>query len=255
MSDSPPPARPEGRPEGRRDRRAEGGGPTARPDRRSARERAGDHAAIDRLADELVPALIAKLGSTNLGEIEVREGDWRLRLRRPTIGSVNYGRRATDGASRAQPGHAGHAHAPGVLEGHRPARGGTIGAGGTAGVGGNGTDAPGLAAVGPGRTAEGGPEPGDADRSFATSPAVGVFQPATAVSAGTRVRAGDRLGVVDMLGVPHEVVAPMDGVIGASLVEAGHAVEYGQELIRIELAGGRESGGEGSRQAGREDGA
>jgi biotin carboxyl carrier protein len=75
------------------------------------------------------------------------------------------------------------------------------------------------------------------------------------VSAGTRVRAGDRLGVVDMLGVPHEVVAPMDGVIGASLVEAGHAVEYGQELIRIELAAGRESGGEGSRQAGREDGA
>jgi len=250
VSDSPPPARPEGRPE----RRAEGGGPTARPDRRSARERAGDHAAIDRLADELVPALIAKLGSTNLGEIEVREGDWRLRLRRPAAaGTVNHGRRATDRASRAQPGHEGHGHAPGVLEGHRTARGGTVG------TGGNGSDAPGLAAMGPGRTAEAPSEPGDADRSFATSPAVGVFQPAAALSSGARVRAGDRLGVVDMLGVPHEVVAPVDGVIGTSLVEAGHAVEYGQELIRIELAAGRESGGgstrESPREAGREDGA
>ena len=39
-----------------------------------------------------------------------------------------------------------------------------------------------------------------------------------------------------MLGVPQEVVAPADGVVGASLVEPGEAVEYGQELIVIELA-------------------
>ena len=43
---------------------------------------------------------------------------------------------------------------------------------------------------------------------------------------------------------PQEVVAPVDGVVGASLVEPGDAVEYGQELIVIELghrppAGGR----------------
>ena len=50
------------------------------------------------------------------------------------------------------------------------------------------------------------------------------------------MRAGDRLGSVDMLGVPQEVVAPADGVVGASLVEAGDAVEYGQELILIEFA-------------------
>ena len=49
--------------------------------------------------------------------------------------------------------------------------------------------------------------------------------------AGTRVRAGDRLGAVDMLGVAQEVVAPVDGLVGASLVEAGEAVEYGQELV------------------------
>ena len=53
---------------------------------------------------------------------------------------------------------------------------------------------------------------------------------------GTRVRAGDRLGSIDVLGVAQEVVAPVDGVVGASLVESGDAVEYGQELIVIELA-------------------
>ena len=31
------------------------------------------------------------------------------------------------------------------------------------------------------------------------------------------------------------VTAPADGIVGATLVEAGTAVEYGQELIRIEL--------------------
>ena len=33
-----------------------------------------------------------------------------------------------------------------------------------------------------------------------------------------------------------EVVAPMDGVVGASLAESGDAVEYGQELVVIEFA-------------------
>ena len=40
-----------------------------------------------------------------------------------------------------------------------------------------------------------------------------------------------------MIGVPQDVVAPADGIVGASLVEPGQAVEYGQELVVIELAG------------------
>jgi pyruvate/2-oxoglutarate dehydrogenase complex dihydrolipoamide acyltransferase (E2) component len=75
-----------------------------------------------------------------------------------------------------------------------------------------------------------------AHRAVATSPAVGVFQPRVEISSGTRVRAGDRLAFVDMLGIPQDVVSPVDGIVGASLVEPGEAVEYGQELIRIELA-------------------
>jgi biotin carboxyl carrier protein len=72
-------------------------------------------------------------------------------------------------------------------------------------------------------------------RAVATSPAVGIYQPRTEARAGTRVRAGDRIGSVDMLGVPQDVVAPADGIVGASLAESGEAVEYGQELVVIEL--------------------
>src|SRR2546426_5703163 len=74
---------------------------------RSAAERAADHAAIDRLADELVPALIAKLAASGLGEIEVGEGPWTVRVRRPADAAAQHNRRTTDRASRAQPGHAG----------------------------------------------------------------------------------------------------------------------------------------------------
>jgi biotin carboxyl carrier protein len=77
----------------------------------------------------------------------------------------------------------------------------------------------------------------DRSRAIATSPAVGIFQPGSRAASGTRVRAGDTLGAVDVLGVPQEVLAPVDGIVGSTLVEAGMAVEYGQELVRIELAG------------------
>ncbi len=54
-----------------------------RPSDRTASQRAADHAGIDRLADALVPALVAKLGTASLGEVEIREGDWHVRVRRP----------------------------------------------------------------------------------------------------------------------------------------------------------------------------
>jgi biotin carboxyl carrier protein len=191
--------------------------------------RAADHAAIERLADDLVPALIAKLSASGLGEIEVAEDRWTIRVRRPAGGVVGHNRRSTDRASRAQPGHAGHGHPPGGFEGHRSAREGAR----AAHVSSNGSSPV---------TADGGgahrSEPSsDGHRAVATSPAVGVFQPRSEITPGTRVRSGDRLGAVDVLGIPQEVIAPSDGILGANLVEAGQAVEYGQDLIIIELAG------------------
>jgi biotin carboxyl carrier protein len=205
---------------------------------RSANKRAADHAAIDRLAGDLLPALVAKLTATGLGEIEVREGPWKVRVRRPAGSPDDRSRRSTDRPSRAQPGHAGHGHPPAGFEGHRSAREGRSSGGPST----NGST-PGLTPVGPGATGPRGGEPDQGPetraprRVLATSPAVGVFQPRADAKAGTRVRAGDRLGAVDLLGIPQEVLAPVDGIIGATLVEPGQAVEYGQELIVIEIAG------------------
>jgi len=225
---------------------------------RTVNERAADHAAIDRLVDELLPALVAKLSATGLGEIDVREGPWHVRIRRPADGEGDsgYDRRSTDRPSRAQPGHAGHGHAPGAFEGHRSGREAReTRPGGAHST--NGASPP-LTAVGPGAGVDGagsgdgaGSSRGErrASRTVATSPAVGVFQPKADATPGTRVRTGDRLGAVDMLGVAQEVVAPVDGLIGASLVEAGQAVEYGQELVVIELAGEGSAAGS-SRPAG-----
>ncbi len=174
------------------------------PDERSAAERAADHAAIDRLADDLLPALIAKLGATGLGELEVREGPWRVRLRRPAdgVGGGNPGGRSrrrergtSDGAS-ADRGESKPSRTAGLLESTKPR---------------------------------------DDARQVATSPAVGIYRPRADLAAGTRVRAGDRLGAVDMLGVAQEVVAPADGIVGVSLADAGDAVEYGQGLLVIEF--------------------
>ena len=192
--------------------------------------RRADHAAIERLATGLLPALVAKLGATGLGEIEVREDGWKVRLRRP--GGVRtwngVGRRATDRPSRSQPGHEGHGHAPGALEGHRTARHAATT---------HSTNGSTPLADGHGRDADAGRRRSGEDphRAVATSPAVGVFQPRREAGPGTRVRAGDRLGAVDMLGIPQEVVAPADGVVTGILVEAGDAVEYGQELVVLEL--------------------
>jgi biotin carboxyl carrier protein len=199
---------------------------------RSAEERAADHAAIERLTDDLVPALIAKLSASGLGEIEVGEDAWTVRVRRPGDSGPGHNRRASDKASRSQPGHAGHGHAPGSFEGHRSAREAKPAAG--SGASSSNGSSPAGEREGSAPSSHRAPDT-DAHRLIATSPAVGVFQPRAEITPGTRVRNGDRLGAVDMLGIPQEVLAPADGILGASLVEAGQAVEYGQELIVIEL--------------------
>ena len=58
-----------------------------------------------------------------------------------------------------------------------------------------------------------------------------------------------------MLGVSQEVVSPADGIVGASLVEPGDPVEYGQEVVEIELlaaqaASAPSSAGRAARRAG-----
>lgn len=200
-------------------------GPGAGRAARSPEERAADHATISESIDELLPALIAKLGATGLAELEIREDALRVRLRRPSDGVVTHDRRAGDRgrgdrarATVGQPAPAATIHVTGLT---------------AVGPGRDGRTAREVHELGPVATAR---DPDSDLRAVATSPAVGIYHPRPDARAGTRVRAGDRLGTVDMLGVPQEVVAPADGLVGASLVEAGEAVEYGQDLVVIEFA-------------------
>jgi acetyl-CoA carboxylase biotin carboxyl carrier protein len=173
------------------------------PRDRTPAQREVDHARLARLSETLVPALVQKLNASGLGELEVREGDWRIRLRRSAVSTPA----APTGRRSDRPRLA--LHAP-DRDG-RPARDATVAA-----------DAPTSLVAGD----------REGRRVLATSPAVGVFRPSAVV--GARLRAGDRIGIVDLLGIPQEVLAPVDGMLGVILVQAGEAVEYGEEIAAVE---------------------
>ena len=185
----------------------------SRPRRRAVRRRrrAGGRPRQHRPPrDELLPALMAKLAATGLGELEVREGAWKVRLRRPADGAP--GPRAQGRAIRAERRRARACAAA------RPA----------------------SPRSGPGRDERDGRDghAGADSRRVGRHLAGGRHLPAARQetrtgTTGPRRRPPRRRR---LLGVPQEVVAPVDGVVGASLVESGDAVEYGQELIVIELA-------------------
>ena len=136
---------------------------------------AADHAAIERLASELLPALIAKLGATGLGELEVRRRDgWRVRLpprRRCRAGIA--GRQAVPRRNRATPATA-TVPFPQRDTAARERRPAPTAAGPGFPWGPRGPGMP--AAV---------PTDGPA---VAVSPAVGVFRPNADTTAGRRVR-------------------------------------------------------------------
>lgn len=157
---------------------------------------------IGRLADELLPLLIARFGASGLGELEVRQDGWRVRLRR----------QANNGAP-----------APAVV---RPS--------GRAAPAERRSDNPTTAEK---PTASDKPGRRERGRVAITSPAVGYYQPRDGVAVGATVRGGDLLGHVDVLGVRHDVVAPENGIIASLTAQPGEAVEYGQRLARLEPEG------------------
>lgn len=189
------------------------GVPPVAGDPRTEAERAADHAAVARLADTLLPALMGRLAATHLGELEVREGGWHVRLRRPADArrepsSSRVAERLDRMRGRAAAHHTSHHDGDDGTSGHGPGAHG---------------------------------EPAEADdpqHPTATSPAVGVFQAGRNAGVGATVRSGDRIAVVDVLGVPTDVVSPVDGRVTEILVESGTAVEYGQPLVRLEATGG-----------------
>jgi biotin carboxyl carrier protein len=214
---------------------------------------------IARLADDLLPALIARLDASGLGELEVRTDAWRIRLRKPydrrrgpslpegrrrpgEPTEATHGRRdaarsdagrsdaARSDAGRSDAAHATTAHATRPAGGHGslaegshgdPPRG-TQGGAGAAAIDGDGHAA--------------GAMPADPlAPAIAASPAVGYFTPRDGWTTGRHVRSGDVVGYVDCLGVRQDVLAPVDGFLGRLLAQAGEAVEYGQPLVHLDL--------------------
>jgi biotin carboxyl carrier protein len=162
---------------------------------------------IAKLADDVLPTLMARLERSRLGEIEVRQDGWRVRLRRNLV--------ATDGANQTAP-----------PSGRRAERKADRAA----------ADRPADSA------ADGRPQPlHTIDRGAVeiSSPGVGYFLPREGAEVGTNVRGGDVIGHVDVLGVRHEVVAPEDGLLVTLEAEGGQAVEYGQLLARLERRSSR----------------
>jgi len=163
---------------------------------------------LTRVADDVLPALIARFGAGRLGELEVRHGDWRVRLRRANGAAGQAGETAPGMAA----GGAGRSRESRESREHRDSRESR----GEAGRSSRDTDG------------------AHGDRSLVGSPAVGYFQPVEGLEVGRSFRTGDVLGHVDVLGIRHDVVAPADGVLGRIHVEPGEAVEYGQEIARVD---------------------
>jgi biotin carboxyl carrier protein len=159
---------------------------------------AAERPALAHLAEEVLPALIARLDVSELGELEVRHDGWRVRLRRSAPAAAP----ALSPSGQTRPGSADPASSSSPVQ--------------------------------------------DANRRVATSPAVGYYAPNDRAVVGHEVASGDVLGWIDVLGVRQEVVAPAGGVVGRLLAEPGQAVEYGQELLVIDLRRGAEAAGPGA---------
>jgi biotin carboxyl carrier protein len=82
------------------------------PSDRSPAERQADHEGLARLSESLVPALVQKLNASALGELEVREGEWRIRLRRHQAAAPRRERARLSSAAAPRPAPAAPAAAP-----------------------------------------------------------------------------------------------------------------------------------------------
>ncbi len=158
----------------------------------------GGRTTIARLAQDMLPKLIERLTNSQLGELEVREDGWRIRLRRPMVAAT----------AEAAADHSRHEHS--ARSAGQP----------------HSDRTPSPQRIGSQRIEQ--------VRGLVTSPAVGYFVARDGVKVGGSLRIGDLVGHIDVLGVRQEVASTIAGVLRAMEVEPGQAVEYGQLIARVE---------------------
>jgi acetyl-CoA carboxylase biotin carboxyl carrier protein len=153
-----------------------------------------------------VRRLVELMQEFDLAEVDLRQADQRIRLRKDQDPVVVSGGYAT--VPQASPSPAAYASQP----------------------------APATSAA----------EPSSADPpgvQYITSPMVGTFYSAASPDAPAFVKVGDQVGpdsvvcIVEAMKVFNEIPAECSGKITALLVENGAAVEYGQKLFRVDKGG------------------
>lgn len=148
-----------------------------------------------------VRRLVELMNEHELGEIDLKQGDQRIRLRKdgdqPTF--------------VAAPAATPPATAPAAPQAPAASGGGASAAPATA-----------------------------ADAKYITSPMVGTFYTASSPDSPPLVKVGDQVGndtvvcIIEAMKVFNEIPAETSGKIAAVLVENGDPVEYGQNLFQIE---------------------
>lgn len=146
---------------------------------------------IDTDSVEILAELVARLG---LAEIEVKKGDFKVRIVRQVLAAP---------APQAPPPPA-PAAAAAAAPAPAPAK--------------PKTDGPGTVKS---------PMVGTA--YLRPSPDAAPF-----VEVGAKVKAGDKVLLVEAMKTFNEILAPRDGIVTGILVEDGQPVEYGQPLLVIE---------------------
>ncbi len=148
-----------------------------------------------------VRRLVELMNEHELAEVDLRQGDQRIRLRRGQEPVVTLG-----GASAPAPAPPVAAPAP----------------------------APSAASPPPAAAAE------EANVAFVTSPMVGTFYLASSPESPPLVSVGDSVGsdtivcIIEAMKVFNEIPAECTGKILARLVENGDPVEYGQKLFKVQ---------------------
>jgi len=143
--------------------------------------------------------LIELVESSGIAELEISEGEERVRITRSMPSGVS------------STGQTNHAAAPAVVQ-VSPQASTTMGAT---------------------------PIPAEAEGHVVKSPMVGTFYRSASpgakpfVEIGDQVEAGDPLCIIEAMKLMNEIEADQAGVVKAILIENGQPVEYGQALVVI----------------------
>ncbi len=177
---------------------ASGAGSAAARSSSSAAPAARSAGGID---TDLVRSIANLLAETNVGEIEIKKGDLKIRVSR----QVSVAATAAPVAMAATPVTPAPAPAPAAAPAAPPP--------------------PAAASAHPGAVKS--PMVGTAYRK--PSPDAKNF-----VEVGSVVKAGDKLMLIEAMKTFNDIVAPKSGLVSAILIEDGQPVEFGQTLFVIE---------------------